>query len=283
MITDNTCRRQYPMLQMSVQKISLVGAGPPTQASGSRSNPYQPVDAIEQFAASGGLSIQRPGELSPKPHPLDSVVRYHSSSTAHPNSSFLSIQTTTWQRTCVPRCPCQCHIPFQGGTPRWLRGLIGGLFFSFTGTPGLNRRSCNFVNCGSRHGRTGALHFQYLFPAWLLPLGVEITSSWRDLGGFGGSWSLKIPRLITDGYINHRLGVLLMHSPISELIQFMELHEIAPTDILADGDTMFEVSVSTLYLLHQIDFSQAALDREDVGIMLLEKGVNLHFQSVQDR
>lgn len=32
-------------------------------------------------------------------------------------------------QSCQQWCPCQCHIALRGKTPRWLRGLIGSLFF----------------------------------------------------------------------------------------------------------------------------------------------------------
>ena len=64
-------------------------------------------------------------------------------------TSYVKIETlaTTTNRTCKSSCPCDCHVPCQGTTPRWLRGLIGSAFFSFNSVPLLNRRPCNYGHC----------------------------------------------------------------------------------------------------------------------------------------
>ncbi|KAF1998552.1 ankyrin, partial [Amniculicola lignicola CBS 123094] len=142
---------------------------------------------------------------------------------------------------CKPHCPCQCHIPLQGSTPRWLRGLMGSLFFNFTGTPLLNHRSCNFSVCGAKDASSGSAYFQYYFPKWLLTKGVMIRGHWEDLGGIGATWTFRIPKAVTSSILNGELLSVGRYRPVMEVKQFMALNHIAAVDIDMTGESVFEV------------------------------------------
>lgn len=103
---------------------------------------------------------------------------------------------------CRQQCPCQCHIALRGSTPRWLQGLMGTVFLSLSGVPLINRRACNVRDCDGKRSANGMAHLQYVMPTWALPYAIETTATWCTLGGFGGTWTLKIPRFMNSGLLN---------------------------------------------------------------------------------
>jgi len=149
-------------------------------------------------------------------------------------TSYVKIETieTATNRTCRSLCPCDCHVPCQGTTPRWLRGLIGAAFYKFTSVPLLDRRTCNYGHCRQTSNGTGSLQFRYFFPTWLLPLGIEVAGSWRSLGGIGGTWSLKIPRVITDASLNHALRRAIILGIVLDLQRIMQLFKVKSIDMV---------------------------------------------------
>lgn len=157
------------------------------------------------------------------------------------NGDYVMIRTKSFDKSCYEPCPCQCHIPVQGTSPRWLRGMIGSLFLNFTGTPLVNHRSCNAPKCGTRHRGRGSIHFQYFFPRWLLPMGVEITGTWRDVMSTAATWSIQVPRVVTDLKICDELFSLVESRSVLELQQYLVENKIALIDLSADGSTIFEV------------------------------------------
>lgn len=156
--------------------------------------------------------------------------------------SYIQIVTKPLSRTCRPRCYCQCHVPFQTGTPRWLRSLIGVAFVNSVGTPLLGYRSCNLTTC--RDARSGSVEFTYLFPCWLLKLGIKFTASWEALSGFGGAWSLRIPRIIDDGDLRVSLVHAMRINDVLDVQKFMAKHSIRPFDSFSWGSqSLFTVSL----------------------------------------
>jgi hypothetical protein len=159
--------------------------------------------------------------------------------------SYIKIETKPLSRTCQRRCPCQCHIPVKAATPRWLQGLIGAAFVNLTGTPLLNHQSCNIKNCDdSRHG-TGSVRFSYLFPTWLLRTGIVYTASWCDVSGIGGSWSLKMPRIVTGGWLYSKMYVAIERDSTTEVQHLMAMHGIRAYDSFAFGPrhNLLDVSI----------------------------------------
>lgn len=157
--------------------------------------------------------------------------------------NYIKIETKPLSRTCRPRCLCQCHIPFQTATPLWLRSLIGVAFINSIGTPLLNYRSCNLRTC--RDARSGSVQFTYLFPCWMLKLGIKFMASWEVLSGFGGTWTLRIPRIIDDGDLRVSLVHAMRNNDIPDVQRFMAKHRIRPFDSFSwGGQSLFTVSTS---------------------------------------
>ena len=68
-------------------------------------------------------------------------------------------------------------------------------------------------------------------------MGIEVAASWQSLSGVGGNWSLKIPRIITDGNAHTDLIEALRVSTVIGVQQVMEKYMIQGIDLLlSTGD-----------------------------------------------
>lgn len=114
--------------------------------------------------------------------------------------SYVKVETKSLSRTCHRKCPCQCHIPLKMVTPRWLQSLVRATLVTLTGTPILNHRSCDYKACANDTRGTGSVRFIYLFPAWLLRTSVKFNALSGSLSSVTGSWSLRVPRTIDNGF-----------------------------------------------------------------------------------
>jgi hypothetical protein len=161
--------------------------------------------------------------------------------------NYIRIDTKSLSQNCPPWCSCQCHIPFQRATPRWLRGLIGIAFVNSVGTPILNHRSCNLISCGD--DRSGCIQFSYLFPCWLLKFGIKLAASWEFISGVGGTWTLRIPRTIDDGDMRVSLVSAMRLNGICDVQKFMAKYSIRPFDSFSWG-SQSSFTVSSMPLLH---------------------------------
>ena len=207
---------------------------------------------------------------TPVPNPIDTarLIERAASSSANPNDSvqdvsfhqqpthtgvapgkpsqtdhtFLQIRATPVSQRCRSGCPCQCHIVCQGQSPQWLRGLIGAILYNFTGAPLLNKRTCNFTLCRNGASKAGTMHIQYAFPAWVLPIAIEMTASWRCLRGIGGSWSLKLPRFIDSTHFWRMYIWCLEKGTVEDLLEMMQTTGVRPFDIFRNDQTLLTVS-----------------------------------------
>ncbi|MCJ1402645.1 hypothetical protein MMC11_005865 [Xylographa trunciseda] len=66
---------------------------------------------------------------------------------------------------CSPFCSCVCHARVQMRTPSILHYLVGSLFISYSGFPGMTS-DCDERSCSRQMKATG--QFSYYFPTWLL-------------------------------------------------------------------------------------------------------------------
>jgi hypothetical protein len=206
-----------PRLFTSIQKVSVVGAGGTSLPSTGMTVQASIANNIEQ--ASNHYNLNQLRDVNDTSGQNDSNVQ-----------SYIKIETKPLSRKCSRRCPCQCHVPFKAATPRWLQGLIGAAFVSLTGMPLLNRRSCNFRNCDNGRHRSGSVRFSYLFPTWLLRMGIEFTASWRDMSGIGGSWSLKMPQVIDDMWLYGKIAFAIEFDSIVDIQRFMATHRVRACD-----------------------------------------------------
>jgi hypothetical protein len=159
--------------------------------------------------------------------------RYHpkNQQLAPRRPSYVSIETNVLSNRCTKQCPCQCHIPMQGSTPQWLKGIIGTAFFKFVGTPLLNHRSCNFAKCENQPHCAGFTRFRYFFPTWLLPKGIEFAVSWGALGGISGTWSLRLPRAFVGDITYILLQRLVQESSVQEFRRAMVDRGVRAIDV----------------------------------------------------
>lgn len=104
----------------------------------------------------------------------------------------ICIRTTWCLRACERFCRCQCHATTHLNMPRTLAETVGRLFLSYTGTPALSRRSCNFPDCGQT-GNT-ALRLHYYFPRWFILRALSVSGEWGAISGARASWAIRIPR-----------------------------------------------------------------------------------------
>jgi hypothetical protein len=195
---------------MSIQKITLVEDALDMSAMSETEPEYSPAEYLENVtsAVTGYSEKQRP--------------------------SYVSIETNVLRR-CIKQCPCQCHIPMQGSTSQWLKGIIGTAFFRCVGTPLLNHRSCNFTKCENRSHSIGSARFRYLFPIWLLPTGIEFAASWGALGGIGGTWSLRLPRAVVGGNTYTLFHLLTEKCPVQKFRQAMVDRGVRAIDVFPEN------------------------------------------------
>jgi hypothetical protein len=158
--------------------------------------------------------------------------RSTASSTTH-----VRFETKPVLQSCQHRCLCQCHIAYEGSSPRWLRGLLGAAFIKTSGLPLLGRRTCNTSRCYSHSARSGSLHIQYVFPMWFLQLAVEATTTWSGLSGINGTWTFRIPRVLQENGLYDDLLVCLQSGNSGDLMKFMTRKGIRSFDIIADRNT----------------------------------------------
>jgi len=111
-------------------------------------------------------------------------------------NDIFAIKATLNNARCNRFCKCQCHIPGRVETPRWLRAVAGSLFYAYTGSPWLHRRSCNYVKCKGHS--TYSSQFTYYFPSWMISRAFVMSRTWHHLTGIGSSWTISIPRVIAD-------------------------------------------------------------------------------------
>lgn len=135
---------------------------------------------------------------------------------------------------CHAYCACQCHVRISGCTPHWLQLMFGTLFYQFSGVPLLNRRPCNYVLCRST---SGSAKVQYRFPTWLLPVVLEATATWKDLGPVGGSWSFATPTYLSERELRARYvrDLIFRDDNPSKLANLMDTYKLSARTIMAEN------------------------------------------------
>jgi len=227
------CRKTTSRLYTAIQDVTIVHTGDVSTELMTRDDTLDLPHAMEKAAC-----------MSTTPSSTDNTVVGHRTDV----TSYIEIETirTTTHRTCRSSCPCDCHTPLRGTTPKWLRGLLGVAFFNFTSVPSLNRRPCNYGHCLQGSNESRALRLRYFFPAWLLPIGIEVAASWQSLSGVGGTWSLKIPQVINDNDATACLENALLHRSLLEIEKVMIQYEIRGFDMLLCENKLEPMSLLTV-------------------------------------
>ncbi len=66
------------------------------------------------------------------------------------------------------------------------------------------------------------------------------TGTWKDITGAGASWSIRVPRVISD---YHVVWKTIHAGHLPRLQRLLATREISPFDVAADGDTLLTVSL----------------------------------------
>ena len=149
---------------------------------------------------------------------------------------ILSIVMSIAQNKCESFCKCQCHTRTTYSTPRWMKALIGSLYFGYTGTPLLSRRPCDYPLC-CKSGAPSS-EFTYQFPLWTVARVFRVSGRSNDLTGVGASWTIKIPRVIPSSSLVFRQ---IMHGSVEDLQTTFQNHLASPYDVDEDGRSLLRV------------------------------------------
>lgn len=238
-LADRQYRQTTCRTYISIQKIIASKAGSQSGDCVVPATACRTADTIERIVSTHCKSLVKSEK---KTTITNSHFRDNGCFTPTTNgqgNSYVAIQTKAITTSCRNHCPCRCHIPFEGRTPRWLRGLVGDLFFSCVGTPVLNYRSCDVGNCGDQSGTGGGLNFQYTFPAWAFKRSISLTADYTDLSGAGATWRLKVPQYIssieTTSKFVKRFQALPHDTCMSDILGLMSTLKVRPMDRLNCG------------------------------------------------
>lgn len=84
-------------------------------------------------------------------------------------------------------------------------------------------------------------------PLWALPYAIESTSTWQTLGGIAGTWTLKIPQIITNEALVGKFIWCLRYGTMADFQQTMSVSNMRAFDIFHDTtghtETLFDVSI----------------------------------------
>lgn len=143
-------------------------------------------------------------------------------------------------RRCGRFCNCRCHLSSHLATPRWLQGVFGSLFYSYSGNPVFGRNPCNHPFC-HRSGSANT-QFIYQFPAWLLLRVLSFTSTWKDVTGAGASWTFRMPTIISHA---HPAWSMVAFGRVDQLVHEIDMKSVSPFAVGPNGVSFLEVRLLT--------------------------------------
>ena len=100
-----------------------------------------------------------------------------------------------YKATCYWTCPCQCHVWGSVQSPNWLTGIIGNLFYRYTGTLLLQLRPCSYLGC--QQNQNISCQLTYHLPQWLARRSFTFAARFWNLGVSTSLWSIDFPRAIS--------------------------------------------------------------------------------------
>jgi hypothetical protein len=151
-------------------------------------------------------------------------------------STQLRITMSMPLKACEWTCNCQCHTRTQYRTPQWLSSAVGTLFYSSTNTPSIDVRPCNVPSC-FRSQPSSSSRFTYYFPTWMMRT-VLVYSAWNNLNGKNSSWTIKMPREVTDSPCWHYIKM----GSIEVIKELLESRQMSPYDVMDNGMSVLYVS-----------------------------------------
>lgn len=221
---------------MNIQQVSLVQTGGLLDASHTPATTDRTagISLLEQAASGSTLSTVSKHKMFPESNIRSGKSLSVQSRENSLSTTYIRPETSPINQRCQHRCPCQCHVPYEASSPRWLQGLLGAAFVRTSGFPVFGRHTCNFLRCVSNATRSGSLNIQYMFPTWFLQLAIETTATWRSLNGINGTWTLKVPRVIDDDFVYSQVLRCIRFGNSIDLLKLMARNGIRPYDIFTD-------------------------------------------------
>lgn len=141
---------------------------------------------------------------------------------------------------CDPFCSCQCHIKSQIQSPHWLHCVLGTLLYSSTVLPLSSSQPCNLLSC--RRSGPGSTRLSYFFPSWALARVFHMTSTWRSVNGADATWTVRMPRVISD---DAPLWYHLRRREMNKIKLLFDNGQASPYDVDIMGSSVLHVCHST--------------------------------------
>ncbi|KAK2047654.1 ankyrin [Colletotrichum somersetense] len=180
-----------------------------------------------------------------------------------PASGGISVEAVgNWGiEQCDSICPCDCHVRRTIEAPRWLRGLFGTLFYTYSGSPIFGRLPCNYLPC--RKTGDGGHQYTYYFPSWWISRALYVSFTRQNLTGIGGSWTLRIPKMLDGG---HPIWRFVNSGTVRQVAELLPKFGVSLCDINQDGKSLLHFAVEW--------------KRQDMCSYLLQSGVNRFFEDL---
>lgn len=155
--------------------------------------------------------------------------------------SPIRVETTlATSSDCDPFCGCRCHIKSQIQTPHWLHFVLGTLLYSSTVLPLSSSQPCNLLSC--RRSGPGSTRLSYFFPSWAVARVFHMTSTWRSVNGADATWTVRMPRVITD---DAPLWYHLQRREMNKIKLLFDNGQASPYDVDIMGSSVLHVGHST--------------------------------------
>ncbi|KAL9947876.1 hypothetical protein D7B24_007615 [Verticillium nonalfalfae] len=160
---------------------------------------------------------------------------------------------------CQTTCPCNCHVRTAIRSPTWVRGVLGSLFLSYAGSPISGRPDCNYMPC--QRSKSVGTAYTYHFPSWMVAKAVFFEMSKNDLLGYSASWTLHIPKVLSDG---DPIWRFINYGTVPQVIEILSKKQVSACDMNRDGKSLLHFAVEW--------------ERPDICKYLLTQGVSRFFQ-----
>ncbi|PNH45774.1 hypothetical protein VD0004_g2207 [Verticillium dahliae] len=160
---------------------------------------------------------------------------------------------------CQTTCPCNCHVRTAIRSPTWVRGVLGSLFLSYAGSPISGRPDCNYMPC--KRSKSVGTAYTYHFPSWMVAKAVFFEMSKNDLLGYSASWTLHIPKVLSDG---DPIWRFINYGTVPQVIDILAKKQVSACDMNRDGKSLLHFAVEW--------------ERPDICKYLLTQGVSRFFQ-----
>ena len=103
----------------------------------------------------------------------------------------------------------------------------------------MSRSPCNYVPC--KHISTLGSRFSYHFPSWLVRRALSASFIRHNIVGIGGSWTISIPKMITD---EDPIWRCINYGTAVEVAGLLAQGRVNACDMNKDGKSLLHVRAS---------------------------------------